>query len=1801
MSKTAEASRSSTVTPHSSAPFFDKKTGETENVPSFFTHNGGIQPKLAINKPDDEFEQEADELADKVQKKLAVGAPDDPYEAEADQMADKVIGQLHNGSAVQAKKDHSSSAPASVEQQLTSTNGKGERLPEKLKHSMEGTMGADFNDVRIHHDQAAIEMSKAMQAQAFTYGRDIYFNKGKYNPSSREGQHLIAHELTHTVQQGAAVKRKMIQKEGENAATANEINEAEFNNHPPHPKNGSIKKNGKQFTIRATNMPIKGYADKALIDENKPFKKPKEARNTKQAEAWRTNVLDSIKKSLESSLPDKSVKDAGLLVLELRKNHAVKVVGTFNQIAEEIKVPFWNKDGMPAIHEIEHRVDFQLIGNKQNVTDNIRNLLLLDRKTNNQYGKNIKKDIHDHIQSIIAHYNTKFKNLPNAKKAMADNDFEINFDSFTYETVGPPLGIIIKLFLDSPTDPFNPIRKENIDVRKFEITKGHFLLKTSAERAGYLLPYKSKGIVLGGFRVTTDGDEENHQLKTLKLEPATGKKGGKTILEKDLTAVNFDPSSDVQKPVQDIYVVSNQALAVKLKSLIGVNGLSPVTITSADIDSGFNLQVHGIVNHNVQFLKDNNVEVGFDINGPEVSVFASISKDKVTVFPKPFEITNSSLTIRAGTERIEVDGDLGFEIKNFGKGNIHASEDKEGFAVSGDFELENKKFRGSRITFNYEKNEWQIGGKIAVTDPKAITGVKSADLTVKYETKKITANGNAEIDVPGIASVKLDAAFNDNGSFSINGKVELKKMPGIKSGSKIDVTVAKPEGSDDYSLSITGEVEPNLPKVPYLNTKFIVTYKDGLFKADGKADFDSKKGMISGKLELGVTNGTVSNDGKLQPGSGNGKEITFYGNTVIKFHPIESVSTDITVKVNPKGEALFSVDLLITEKPFNEIKPAPFDILNVGFDIPLIGVPFLSLNLHIGFIASLYAEWDPLTIKITGAIKDRTYDDLVAGNVGADIGVKVETKAIVGVKVKVDAEGTATIGPLSGGGGLRGFVKLEASGIASAGIDAKWNGDKGLKLKEAKAKADVSLDLIPGVSGIAHVDLNLLVSTKRLWEREHKLHEGGPINLYNQSVVIPFEFDDSNKLKTLDLKKIQFNPALDKDTAKKQGDKAVDPAGKGSDVVQKDESGEDAIRAEIGRNLRNEKQNKSSDMYAYATKLRARMLTLSKPELKNIILKAVEDELKVIELEDFTAFRADVLSSKESTSVKLSRINAFEKEHATVSKDDINTLRNEVKAQGVPGPVMPKLQPGTEHAYAIPDDFADRMENAKPNGLPLPLDTRGEMNREFGADFSKVRVHYDDEAIALAKEVNAQAFTHENHIFFNNGRYEPASSEGKKLLAHELTHVLQQGYGEPIKRVAEKDPTGTRFTGNYIFNPGHDGLSSGFFNMIKRFVADGTLSDTEIRALRKDAIDRNGSVLHAELLLMAAMRNPVNVVFMQAHRGGSLILSMSNIREPDKDYVINFDRGQLPPELADPLSRLALAALGLSGETIAEAWESMNRTAQKRIEEIAGKQFEDQAGKLIVSAAYTKPEIPLTEVLTAMMNSAADSTPGDQVMAGIVYVIARRYNHPTAPFILNGRIKVDALIPSVYTRLLGGGEASYIYSTDEDVHKSNTVYVPSNVDILALDERALIIHELTHAEDDLNRPSEGLSDSLNLESRAYEAQGRYMMDEIIAAAGAPGLVATASGYVNLGNLYYWSMLLAAKKETSRYETVFLNVCTSAPASKNQTAVKNDLALTEATISANIRASLLAYRTPGGQQLYTAGNTRLGGSSGHYFQ
>src|SRR5262245_53540258 len=90
--------------------------------------------------------------------------------------------------------------------------GSGGPLPEGTRQTMEGHFGADLSDVRVHSDGESAALNRELQAQAFTVGSDVFFAEGKYDPSSRDGQGLIAHELTHVGQQsgfgGTGVQRQ---------------------------------------------------------------------------------------------------------------------------------------------------------------------------------------------------------------------------------------------------------------------------------------------------------------------------------------------------------------------------------------------------------------------------------------------------------------------------------------------------------------------------------------------------------------------------------------------------------------------------------------------------------------------------------------------------------------------------------------------------------------------------------------------------------------------------------------------------------------------------------------------------------------------------------------------------------------------------------------------------------------------------------------------------------------------------------------------------------------------------------------------------------------------------------------------------------------------------------------------------------------------------------------------------------------------------------------------------------------------------------------------------------------------------------------------------------------------------------------------------------------------------------------------------------------------------------------------------------------------------------------------------------
>ncbi|MBD2450055.1 alpha/beta fold hydrolase [Nostoc sp. FACHB-152] len=104
-------------------------------------------------------------------------------------------------------------ATTELEDSIQEAQGKGEPLAENIRQPMEQAFGADFSGVRIHADAKADEMNRSLQARAFTVGQDIFFRHGAYDPNSKQGQELLAHELTHVIQQNGSETQQTTEPE----------------------------------------------------------------------------------------------------------------------------------------------------------------------------------------------------------------------------------------------------------------------------------------------------------------------------------------------------------------------------------------------------------------------------------------------------------------------------------------------------------------------------------------------------------------------------------------------------------------------------------------------------------------------------------------------------------------------------------------------------------------------------------------------------------------------------------------------------------------------------------------------------------------------------------------------------------------------------------------------------------------------------------------------------------------------------------------------------------------------------------------------------------------------------------------------------------------------------------------------------------------------------------------------------------------------------------------------------------------------------------------------------------------------------------------------------------------------------------------------------------------------------------------------------------------------------------------------------------------------------------------------------
>ncbi len=164
-------------------------------------------------------------------------------------------------------------------------------------------------------------------------------------------------------------------------------------------------------------------------------------------------------------------------------------------------------------------------------------------------------------------------------------------------------------------------------------------------------------------------------------------------------------------------------------------------------------------------------------------------------------------------------------------------------------------------------------------------------------------------------------------------------------------------------------------------------------------------------------------------------------------------------------------------------------------------------------------------------------------------------------------------------------------------------------------------------------------------------------------------------------------------------------------------------------------------------------------------------------------------SEEEDEKVQmLQRQSEEEDEKVQMLQRQAEDEEEEVQAKAVPG-----------QTPAVSPDLESKIQSRRGTGQPLPKSIRAFMEPRFGADFSGVRVHTDSSAVQMNKELGAQAFTHGNDVYFNSGKFNPGSSSGKELLAHELTHTIQQTGGVQAKLINKKAKKENKIQAKAVF------------------------------------------------------------------------------------------------------------------------------------------------------------------------------------------------------------------------------------------------------------------------------------------------------------------------------------------------------------------------------------------------------------------
>ncbi len=919
-----------------------------------------LQAKLEVGPARDRFEAEADRMADRVvsgpgppdtappatisalptggaaSRKADGSAPEEAEEtppllaqskrengaAPPEEPEDPVDSLLMQRDAANGASGGAFTAPASVESAIAGMrSGPARQLDPGTRSTMESGIGRDFSNVRIHDGARAANAARNLRAKAFTVGNDVFFGAGQYRPHSRSGQRLIAHELTHTVQQtggsGHAQPARIQRDTGAGNSDIEPDNDQRDTDEPAppntfeDPQKGKIDLAKKEIELPKLILPeLVGALKGTAGGENVPAAKngtlpaagsqyrlppvPTRDPGSNAHEVWtayaQANWVKSVQQGLTEHLTQfedaADVQKDGQQVYFLRrgsgKSASSLLIGTIPEIAgSDLGLrPQWTQGGGNDTLHADHILEWQLGG-----ADSALNMWMLKGTYNRRVGDKIKTNVRRDARNLLkaARRDKAIKEDPRLPPDSEDGVTTTRRTwTYIFRQVGGGSG-----FGRAPSKSYwTRAQIQNADhlrvTRPLDdkaLTDLGLKFEPGTMPTQFLVFPNEQGGKFAKFRINRDGTVRRPSF----FFPGLVLVGKPTY---DPPASSDDPAHALHLRIArqkrkngDLFQsTTEKEIDVLAQPHLGAAGyadrkqllslfhgatftkLSPVTFTDVGLDANGVLVGIGEIAA-TKFLFPG-LRIPVMIHGTDVLISFPVPTESLNF--GPLTVTEAALQLGVGKSGFFVQGLANLAVASVGSGQLTARVERNDVILSGNFQLDMDFLNPAELSLSYSFNDDQLSGSATLgVQSEALPGIEGGEVTVTFSNDSLGVTGRLDLGGP-LSGSAITVGYTPQEGLSIAADdlpLPVDQLPGI-SNAVVSISANRNPETGAWLVAGSGSADITAPAA---SGSIDVSYNAGavLIHGEGKV----AAGPATGTIDVTVTNMPIDEEGRPVEGT----------------------------------------------------------------------------------------------------------------------------------------------------------------------------------------------------------------------------------------------------------------------------------------------------------------------------------------------------------------------------------------------------------------------------------------------------------------------------------------------------------------------------------------------------------------------------------------------------------------------------------------------------------------------------------------------------------------------------------------------------------------------------------------------------------------------------------------------------------------------------------------------------------------------------------------------------------------------